>query len=202
MIKILELMNSLSKQAPILDRESDLERQLANLMKETLTEGKVRTQFSHRLQGEINIDIVYVQDDLRTAVELKYLTRSLNVGDIFLKEQGASDIFRYDVLKDLERLEQLVASREFVKGYLIVLTNEPGLWNQSTRENCYKEFEIYEGRTLVGESSWGSSAGPGTRKNRETSINLRETYLCSWHHYSNFENVRNGEFRYLVFEVS
>ncbi len=202
MIKIDELMSALSQQAPVLDKEADFERQFAGLLRENDPGCTVKTQFPHRLDGPINIDMVFEKESQKIAIELKYFTRALSIGTVNLKEQGANDLFRHDVMKDLQRIERLVESGEFKRAILIVLTNEKNIWRQSTRVNSFKEFEFYDGRTISGSMNWGPTAGPGTRQNREKEISVTGEYICCWQPYSNIEDQKNGEFRYLVFDVA
>lgn len=143
----------------------------------------------------------------RICVKPRYHTAELHCtvnGETFhLKNQAAQDLARYDVLRDLMRLEQLVQQGEFAYGYVVLLTNDAQFWQPPVRTHtCDADFRLHEGRVLEGTLRWSEWAGAGTMKGREEPIMLKGRYLCQWRHYFSLTPPRrNGEFRYLLLQV-
>jgi hypothetical protein len=113
--------------------------------------------------------------------------------------QGRPDIERYDVLKDVMRLERLVGEGIGTAGAALVLSNTPGFWSpsRSGRPTAFDAFRLDDGRTIAGQMRWGDSAGEGTRRLREAPLELNGTYELHWRPYSQLPGARRGELRYL-----
>jgi hypothetical protein len=164
-------------------------------------------RFEHKptnLKDRIFVDL-WIKGDQTSAIELKYKTRKLDVnvkGESFnLLDQSAQDIGRYDFLKDVERLENIVSTHDNVKGYAVILTNDSAYWKSSTTETVDAEFRMHEGRILNGELAWSTKAGAGTMRKREKPIKLTGTYKLSWKDYSQVSSTSYGKFRYLFLEI-
>lgn len=105
-------------------------------------------------------------------------------------------------MNDFIRLEIFKTEYKSILGYALFLTNESTYWKQSKTEDAVdKEFRIHEGIILSGKLSWGTNTGDGTKKNREEPLNLNNTYAIHWKDYSNFEDKKNGQFRYVLVKV-
>jgi hypothetical protein len=88
-------------------------------------------------------------------LELKYKTRSLITmerGETFyLQNHGAQDIGRYDFVKDLWRLETMVANSAHAVGYAVMLTNDSSYWTRSRNTlTVDRDFRLHEDRELHG----------------------------------------------------
>lgn len=74
--------------------------------------------------------------DMATFIELKYLKAAwsgvVSSERFDLPNTGAQDIVRYDVLKDLERLERFVGGRPGSNGLMLCLTNDSLHWREPT----------------------------------------------------------------------
>jgi hypothetical protein len=76
---------------------------------------------------------------------------------------SANDISRHDVIKDITRVEAMVADEFADRGCVLVLTNDRSYWQPSTRADAIDaEFRLHEGRILQGTASWAARAGAGT----------------------------------------
>lgn len=141
------------------------------------------------------------------AVELKYLTAAWtgeDGGERFkLLGQGAQDIRAYDVVKDVQRVEQLVGVHPRWRGMVLVLANDPAYWSRPAhgRATNADAFRIYEGQALSGRRAWGPLTGAGTMKDRASLIDLRGSYVCHWADYSSLPGPR-GTFRLLALTVN
>ena len=101
----------------------------------------------------MRLDLQFSRPDLGThfAVELKYLTAAWNGAwdgeEFHLLNQGAQDIRAYDAVKDIQRVEQFVASRTGWSGAVVVLTNEPSYWQRPGhgRATNADAFRIHDG---------------------------------------------------------
>lgn len=141
------------------------------------------------------------------AVELKYLTAAWtgeDGGEQFkLLSQGAQDIRAYDVVKDVQRVEQLVGMHPGWRGLVLVLANDPAYWSRPAhgRATNADAFRIYEGQALSGRRAWGPLTGAGTMKDRTSPVDLHGSYVCHWAEYSSLPGSR-GTFRMLALDVS
>ena len=143
----------------------------------------------------------------RAAIELRYLVRALTAtvdGEQFkLRDQSAQDLGRYDIVKDIARLEELVAARAADVGYAVVLSNDHLYWQPSMKPSpADAAFRLDEGRTLSGSLAWGAGAGAATMRTRETAISLAGRYQLAWSEYSDLGVGAASRFRYLLLEVT
>lgn len=198
---------SLASERPIFHSEADFQHALAWTIHDARASAVVRLELPREIGGHrAHVDIWIVETGERIALELKYLTRKVDAvvgGEHFrLRDQGAQDLGRYDVLKDLVRIEALVAAGEADRGYVIALTNDSSYWKAPTALSSpnYAAFRLVEGRDLGGALAWGPATGAGTMKGREAPIVLRASYQCKWTDYSDLgSTARYGRFRYLLF---
>ena len=157
-----------------------------------------------RGNGELGaIDIVVTIEGRHHGIELKYLSRRFECkvhGEHFsLKQQGAQLLRRYDVCKDIHRMEKFTISGH--TSSVLVLTNDSAFWNGAKRDGfCDTAFRIGDGEILRGTAAWASHTGQGTRKGRNDELTINGEYLLSWHDYSQVEGA-NGRFRYLLIDA-
>ena len=100
------------------------------------------------------------------AIELKYKTRAIDVkvGDeeFFLKNQSAQDIGRYDLIKDIVRVEQVISAHGNSEGYAILLTNDSAYWKTPRNKSTVDaEFRLHNGRVLSGALEWQNADAQG-----------------------------------------
>ncbi|GMA91949.1 hypothetical protein GCM10025869_24780 [Homoserinibacter gongjuensis] len=153
-------------------------------------------------------DIVVVgPDDSAVVIELKYLTRKWSgpvAGEQFaLKNHSALDLRRYDVMKDIRRVEQFIAERPGWSGYVVTLANDAGYWTppRGERVSNDSEFRIHDGVVInPGPRGWASKTA-STRK-REAAIHIGGTYALRWADYTTLDASIAGAFRYLIVPVS
>lgn len=150
------------------------------------------------------VDILVAGAGTTTAIELKYMTQRLDCivdGETFkLRAQGAQDIRRYDVIKDISRMEEFAANHQGARAFVIVLTNDPLYWKgPSSNTNC-SAFSLRDGHILSGTPAWAQRTGPGTMRKREDPISLTGKYEMTWAEYSDI-GVKNGRFRFTLHEI-
>ena len=209
-LTIIDVLAALAKQRPVFHSEADFQHAIAWEIHQRLPRASVRlerpVEVSH-LNKLLHVDIWIEQDGDVIALELKYKTRALQVcvgkEQYALRSQSAQDIGRYDFIKDIERVENIVADRApHATGYAILLTNDPSYWTRSLNDNTVDvKFRLHEGSNLHGSLDWGLRASPGTRSGREQTLRLRVSYALRWEDYSRPDHGSYGRFRYLVAEV-
>ena len=202
---LLEVINRLSSLRPIFNMEADFQFALAWEIQKKFPDWSIRFEKKPpNLKDRIFVDL-WIEGDETCAIELKYKTRRFDIdvkGESFnLLNQGAQDLGRYDFLKDVERLENIVSAHDNVKGYAIILTNDSSYWKSTATETIDTKFRIHDGRVLNGELAWRPEASSGTMRGREKPIKLTGTYKLNWKDYSQVSGTSYGKFRYLFLEI-
>lgn len=202
-----QILSKLSHKRPIFHSERDFQHALAWEIHEHLPECSIRLEFRPPfLENRIYSDIWAIHGDTIVVIELKYKTRKLRVKvdeETFdLLDQSAQDQGRYDFLKDVQRLEQIVSGQDNIVGYAIFVTNDSAYWiPPRDRRTVDADFRIHQGRTLTGELRWRQGASVGTMGGREKSILIKGSYNLDWHDYSEVSERPYGKFKYLLVTV-
>ena len=202
---LLGIIDRLSSLRPIFNMEADFQFALAWEIQKKFPDWSIRFEKKPpNLKDRIFVDL-WIEGDETCAIELKYKTRRFDIdvkGESFnLLNQGAQDLGRYDFLKDVERLENIVSAHDNVKGYAIILTNDSSYWKSTATETIDTKFRIHDGRVLNGELAWRPEASSGTVRGREKPIKLTGTYKLNWKDYSQVSGTSYGKFRYLFLEI-
>ncbi|MHB1344028.1 MAG: hypothetical protein ACYCX3_06680 [Thermoleophilia bacterium] len=201
------LMKELSLTRRVFHSESDFQHAFAWLLHDRFPNAQIRLEY--RVPGmdrRSYIDIWAVIDGIPLAIELKYKTREMSLsvhGERFdLLSHGAQDIGRYDILKDIARLEEVVRRTPGARGLGLVLTNDSAYWKPARAGACYEPLSLDEGRQVTGTLAWGATAGAGTTKGRNEPICLSGSYDIAWRAYSSLPVTSWSEFRYMAIPVS
>ncbi len=209
MLDIDRLMTELSRHRPIFHSEADFQHALAWQIHITKPDCEVRLEFNPFPYDKRPMVLDIWLPGEKIAIELKYPKRELSTawrGEPYvLKNSGAQDIQRYDFLKDIQRLETVVAENVAQTGYVILLSNEPLYWGppySGWQSRIDADFRIHEGRTMSGEMAWSSQAGKGTTKSRQDPIRLTDAYTMRYQRYSDLPGAKYGTFRYLSVTVA
>ncbi len=205
-LDIHSLMQRLAESRPIFHSEADFQFALAWNIKEAMPDCEVRLEFKPFPDESMFLDIWL--PTIGTAIELKYIRARIGLeygGEWFSLKEGASDIERYDFLKDISRIERVVADREGTnRGYSILLTNTPSCWKQpntNRKPTIFEAFRIHEDRHVRAneELAWAVGSKPG--KEREAQITLANPYTMRWQNYYDFGIRGNSQFRYLAVSI-
>lgn len=202
---ISAFMSALASARVLFHSEADFQHAFAWQLHEWLPEARVRLELPTEINGQRAAIDIWVQTGHHSlAIELKYLKARLDVlyaGERFeLKNQGAQDTSRYDVIKDIWRLKQLCGERAHASGLAVMLTNDPSFWRPGRGGSMDDCFRLHEGRLLEGVCAWAAHTGAGTIRGREAALHLTGTYRLQWRLYSDLR-VPNGQFRYLAVQV-
>lgn len=200
-------MATLAQRRPVFHSEADFQLALSWQILTSRPDAAIRLEKRVLNDPPVHLDVLATIDGRRYALELKYPKRRLDVtvaGERFQLSDGASDIERYDVIKDVVRCERLVQENVVDEAAALVLTNVP-MWQPGRRAqpSGFDAFRLDEGRDLSGELGWGATAGPGTRAQREAPLPLTGSYPLRWRDYSNSDaTVSAATFRYLPIVVT
>ena len=121
-LDIVQILQELSQIRPVFHSEADFQHALAWEIHRALPDSQLRLEFVPPwLESRPHLEI-WVQRGLDAlAIELKYKTRKIIAmnGDelLFLQDHSAQDLGRYDFLKDIQRLEDVVSSKGNVAGW-------------------------------------------------------------------------------------
>lgn len=202
----------LATERPVFHSEADFQHALAWTLREQgwATGLRLERRFDAVDGRRMHVDLVAQTASGPIGVELKYWKQQFDVtvdGERFnLPSHGARDLARHDFWADVRRLETLVhptpgatASPPLAGGYVIALTNDPGLWTARSGGAADEAFDLADGRVARDTLSWGSTASSGTTAGRAAPIELSGTYGCRWIAFS--EPAAGAVFRVLVVEV-
>lgn len=178
---------SLARIRPVPHSEADFQHALAWQIHLADTDAQVRLET--RSARNIRLDLLVMSAGQRTAIELKFLVASFR-GDIGgehydLPNQAAQDIGRHDFIKDISRIEALVAAGTVDVGWAVALTNDPSYWQPGRKvDPLDAEFRLHEGRVLEGSVGWAAAAGAGTTRNRQERLVVTGRHECRWRDYA------------------
>ena len=197
-------MLRLALRRPLFCSEADFQHELAYEIRKNDPSLNVRLEWPLTAPSSGAIDVIVI-GKTRFALELKYLTKSFSTtldGEPFtLKLHGAQDQRRYDVCKDVTRMEAYAEKTGQGAGVL-VLTNDPGYWQErASADTADAAFNLAHLRELNGSLTWGKRAGPGTTKGREEALEIKGRYALTWQDYKRIEG-KAGLFRYLWIPVA
>ena len=206
-LDIEQVMINLSRNRQLFHAEADFQHALAWEIHHLIPEVEIRLEvdLSPTDDERLYLDVWIPSEGI--ALELKYATRNLVVehhGERFrLRDQSAQDVKRYDVLKDVMRLERVVAEVDRCsEAHMIFVTNDPGYWNEPRTPDTFDaEFRTLDNRIVSGELKWSPRTGAGTQKNRENAIRLQGSYRLHWSDFSNIGGDGYRNFRYLSVTV-
>ena len=203
MLDLPTVMTALSVKRPVFHSEADFQHALAWQLHATLPDADVRLE-CQPVPG-IHLDWLRTARGSR-AIELKYVTKLLSVdlqGERFrLANYGAQPPRRYDVIKDITRLETVVEQIPNTAGHAVLLTNESLYWTAPRGENSIgTAFQLHEGQLLRGALQWGKHAAPGTMGKKTAPLILNGEYHLHWRDFSSVNGSGPGRFRYLLIDV-
>jgi len=200
--EINKLVQECFNERGIFHSEADFQHSLAWKIHEKFGKKfKIRLEF---VFGTKHVDIVLIDNsniNNKIGIELKYKTKDIseeiNGEQYSLKPHGAQDLGRYDVIKDIERLEELIKEDKIKLGFVIFLTNDMSYLNKCKGNAC--KFSLEEGREITGEMDWGENTGIGTKKGREKTLKLKGRYKINW--ITSSKISKKTIFKYFISEV-
>jgi hypothetical protein len=204
MVVIEQLMQRLSARRPIFYSEADFQHELAIELRAVDPTFQLRLEYPFGSGPRTSLDVLIFKGEARFGLELKYLCRSANVtvgSERFeLRHQSAHDVRRYDVCKDLSRMEDF-CGRFNATGAVLVLTNDPAYWSARRRTDTFDAaFDLADQRTLNGDLIWAERTGAGTMRGREKQLVIAGQYALQWRDYADLEGP-GGRLRYLYIPV-
>ncbi len=134
MLDLTNVMRQLEQTRPLFHSEADFQHALACQLHTEHPDARIRLEYKLFAGEKVYLDIWCELRDRATALELKYPTRRASVNSkenerFDLAQHGAQDLTRYDIVKDLVRIERAVETVPNATAAVIVLTNDPSYWN-------------------------------------------------------------------------
>lgn len=206
-LSLTDAMAVLSRRRRIFHSEADFQHELAWTLREMDPCLQIRLEHPrHDRTGAV--DLVARRDGRPVlALELKYLTRQLSInweGEAYeLKAQSGAPIRRHGVIKDLAANERFIANYPDARAAVIVLTNDPGYWQDSSREGVSDAaFRIHDGRAFSGALGWSANASLGLTRGKVSPFELIHQYVARWRDFSVVDaGPGRGTFRFLCLEA-
>jgi hypothetical protein len=182
-VSLESTLDVLAARRPVFHSEADFQFALAWEVQKQ--DSGMEVYLETRPAEGVHLDLAFERDGHFTALELKYLTRSWSgpVKDqqFDLKNHSAHDLRRYDVVKDITRIEKFTALRPGSNGAVVVLTNDPAFSAPTSSSANDAAFRIHEGARLEGARRWlRAPVGVGVRDDLE----LSHSYELHWSEYS------------------
>lgn len=200
------VLQALATKRPVFHSEADFQHALAWAVQTRYPRALLRLEL--RPRRGVHLDLLIRHEDVRVAVEIKYPVAALSAtvdGELFdLPNHSAQDTIRHDIVKDVVRVEALLAAGYADIGYVVVVTNDGSYWRPNVRPDVIDAaFRLHDGRILEGTVSWGIRAGAGTMNGRDERLTLAGRYTCSWQDYSTVTVAegRTTPFRQLIIDV-
>lgn len=191
MIELERLVSELSGTRPVFHSEADFQHALAWAIHTAYPDVDVRLEYrAPYTPDRVHLDLFLKKGDWVGIIELKYKTRKLKVevnGEHFeLQQHGAHPLHRYDVLKDLQRVEEAAAYFPKATGWIVLLTNDEQYWKEHDGGDVSDSaFRIHHDKQLLpGVLSWRDGTESGVGSHRPLPINLKGTYHLDWKDYS------------------
>lgn len=203
---LVAALSALAVERPIFHSEADFQHALAWGIRERHPDIGVRLEHPVTLDNKRgHVDIWLRDSDGQKVVELKYWTRGVELtmadGRYELREHGRQPLARYDLWRDISRIERLIDDELADGGYVVALTNVQGYWNAGRPGTIDDGLRIHEGHEVSGSLALSSRASAGTTRGREAAISLVGRYVTRWDDYSQPAPGPGGEFRYLMLDV-
>ena len=206
MLDIHSIMRGLAEKRPIFHSEADFQFALAWHIKETLLDCEVRLEWNPFPDENLRLDMWL--PTYSTAIELKYpVAEPLNIchdGERFIPRKRRTPHSRYGFVKDIGRIERMIANNKVERGFAVLLTNHPGFWKRPTsrwQDTDSAAFRLHEDMKLQGTLRWKPGSSHLKTKTRRDPICLRRTYSVRWDDYWDFECGGKSLLRYLAVEV-
>ena len=201
------VIETLAHTRPVFHSESDFKHALSWQIHKDDPSTRVRQEVGNLIEGPDRRYVDIWLPDSKTAIELKYLTRTAAIvqGDeeFRLRDQSAQDLGRYGFCLDIARLEGIVGSGKARNGYAVLLTNDHLYWSPQRKTDANDaEFVLHQDREITGTLRWGPRTSPSTLKGKDIPIEIRGRYRADWREFSNPPGAGSTKFRYLLLSVT
>lgn len=205
---ILECLNILRQKNIPFYSEADFQHQLAWEIHKKHPDSSVYLEVPYKnyrdgSKNKIYVDILINYKGRRIGLELKYKTAIFNYAhnevEYNLASHGAQPLSRYDILKDIERLQNLINSNAIDDGYAIAVTNDKVLWSHRTNRNG-SGSDFFLGDKKAGQIlTWKDGFKLGSiGSHRAENISFLYPVKIQWEPWCAFTEGNNKEFKYIM----
>ena len=197
-----QLIQNLSCKREIFHSEADFQHSLAWEMKLAVSHIDIRLEVPLIDKKYTDIVVIDSVTEEKFAIELKYPhTRSqfeVSGEKYSLGATSETQQVSYNTIKDISRIEELRQQKLVTRGFVIMISNTPDMWNAHTKKNQAAEFFLSDGIVLEGLRSVPTDRSGRFSKN--SSIELSGKYPVNWLDYSKLKGTF-GHFKYLIIEI-
>ena len=205
-------MEELKSVRGVFHSEADFQHTLAWKIREKRGDLKVRLERPIETQGRtIAIDIWLTRGkDTNFAIELKYHKAAYSgnfKGEAFDFPKNNPRDYCYNVLADVDRLEQLIKRKEekVKEGAMILISNQSKDWKCEDAGCNFEKFSLHNKRVIKSNEkmNWKKGTSKGYKgKSRLKPIKLNNDYKLKWRPYHKCPVAgKNNEFQWLGIEV-
>lgn len=208
--EIIECMESLKSKEMPFHSEADFQHKFAWEMHERHPNCSVHLEVPHKhykdgSKRKIHLDLLIDDAGKKIGLELKYKTAAfdyINKDVQFnLTSHGAQPISRYDIFKDVERLQNLISGKVLDNGYAIVLSNDKVLWSQRTKKNASGSDFLLTDKKANQNLTWKKGCKPGSiGSHRAEDIKFLYPVKVEWESWHSFPHVGNKDFKYIIID--
>lgn len=205
---LVAVLSTLAERRPVFHSEADFQHELAWTIRERHPRIEVRLERPVSLSDERgHVDVWVLDGSYAAPIELKYWTQAPSTPLVvhgeryYLTDQGAQPLRRYDLWKDISRMELLISQGSATNGYAVALTNVRTYWTEGRTDVIDAAFRTHPGREVHGELAWQKEPADGTIAGRRSPIGLAGRYVAQWERYSMAAEGPGGDFRYLLLDV-
>jgi len=194
---IIGAMGELANSRKAFHSEADFQFALSQVLASQHLNASIRLEKPYTRPNRINIDIFIRLERTRCALELKFHKASLQASDgedqYAFPGTAPCDVPRYGFLKDMERIERIVRHGIVEQGFVLLLTNDPRLWDleKSKQDGVDSNFALHRGRICQGHLS-------GHINGKPKDVCLENAYSHHWEKFSDIEGAGKTEFQYLL----
>ncbi len=208
---IEKIMEEYSKKGIVFFNEAHFQFEFAISLSRKLPMLDYRIILEHCLNFKkyrVDLFVEDIKNNEKTIIEFKYVTKKATIEIdkqfyIDLKSQGAYDVRRYQIWRDISKLEDLLDNKKCDHAYFLMITNADKLIKPVPNNNLDCEFDIStreKNRPDKKELYW-SYLSPKTIKRYPNKIIIRkkESYKFNYIPYS--ASTNGASFKYLILQI-
>lgn len=208
---IEQIMKEYSENGTVFFNEAHFQFEFAISLSAKLSMSNYRITLEHCpnfKKYRVDLLVEDIKNNEKTIIEFKYVTKkaTIEIHEQFyidLKSQGAYDIRRYQIWRDISKLEDLLDNKKCDHAYFLMITNADKLIKPVPKNNLDCEFDIStrkRNRPDKKELYW-SHPSPRTERRYPNRIIIRknESYKFDYIPYSSSTNA--ASFKYLILQI-
>lgn len=203
-------MNDYSKKGIIFFNEAHFQSEFAIFLSKTIpmSDYEIILEYSPKFKKyRVDLLIKNKRTNERTIIEFKYVVKEALVEVskgfyINLKNQLAYDVRRYQIWRDISKLEDLIANGKCEHGYFVMITNADDLIKPVNPKNIDSEFDISSGLKRPNNTSlYWSYYKEKTWKRYPKHVHIKKTKSYEFNYKSYSKATGMLDFKYLILPI-